>query len=49
MDENKQREELLQKAMRACSGREYCISDVTSLLERWGAANEETRNGSSES
>lgn len=43
MDENKQREELLQKAMRACSGREYCISDVTSLLERWGTADTETK------
>ncbi|HCM60844.1 MAG TPA: hypothetical protein DIS74_10845 [Bacteroidales bacterium] len=29
--------------MHACSGREYCISDVTALLERWGAADAETK------
>lgn len=43
MAENKQRDELLQRAMRACSEREYCISDVTALLVRWGADNEEMR------
>lgn len=43
MTENKEREELLQRAMRACSGREYCISDVNALLQRWGATGGETR------
>lgn len=43
MVEKKAGEELLQKAMHACSGREYCISDVTALLERWGAADAETK------
>ena len=37
MDKDKERDELLNKAMRLCSGREYCISDVESLLDRWGA------------
>ena len=43
MVEKKAGEELLQKAMHACSGREYCISDVTALLVRWGAADAETK------
>lgn len=43
MDENKEREQLLQKAMRICSGREYCISDINSLLDRWGAKDDETK------
>lgn len=43
MAENKQREELLQRAMRACSEREYCISDISALLMRWGADSEEVR------
>jgi regulatory protein len=43
MSEKKECEELLQKAMRVCSGREYCISDIKALLERWGAADEETK------
>ncbi|MRR20904.1 RecX family transcriptional regulator [bacterium] len=43
MTENKQRDELLQRAMRACSEREYCISDITALLVRWGADSEEMR------
>lgn len=43
MAENKEREELLQRAMRACSGREYCISDIGALLVRWGADDEDTR------
>jgi regulatory protein len=30
--------------MKACSGREYCISDITALMERWGAPDEETCN-----
>lgn len=43
MAENRQRDELLQRAMRACSEREYCISDITVLLVRWGADSEEMR------
>ncbi len=43
MAENKERDELLQRAMKVCSGREYCISDITALLVRWGAEKEETR------
>jgi regulatory protein len=43
MADNKEREVLLQRAMRACSGREYCISDISALLERWGADKVETR------
>lgn len=43
MNENKEREQLLQKAMRICSGREYCISDIDSLLGRWGAKDDETK------
>lgn len=42
MADNREREELLQRAMRICSGREYCISDIISLLERWGAKEGET-------
>ena len=41
MAEQKQGEELLQRAMRACSEREYCISDISALLDRWGADNKE--------
>ena len=41
MAEKKQGEELLQRAMRACSEREYCISDISALLDRWGADNKE--------
>lgn len=43
MTENKQRDELLQRAMRVCSEREYCISDVSALLHRWGADSQEMR------
>lgn len=43
MAENKEREEFLQRAMRICSGREYCIGDINALLARWGAAGGETR------
>ncbi len=43
MAEKNEREELLQRAMRECSAREYCISDISSLLERWGAHDAETR------
>ncbi len=37
MSEINQSEELLQRAMRACSAREYCLSGINALLERWGA------------
>lgn len=43
MSENIEAKELLLKAMKACSGREYCISDVKTMLDRWGADNEETK------
>jgi regulatory protein len=43
MAENKQRDELLHRAMRACSEREYCISDIVALLVRWGADSGEMR------
>lgn len=43
MAEKKQKEELLQRAMRACSEREYCISDISALLDRWGADDAEMR------
>ncbi len=43
MDEKNERKELLLRAQRICSGREYCISDIRSLLERWGAGSEETK------
>ncbi len=41
--EHDQRDQLLQRAMRACSTREYCISDIGRLLERWGADDETKR------
>jgi len=43
MADNRERDELLQRAMRVCSGREYCISDISALLDRWGARDGETR------
>ena len=42
MADNREREELLQRAMRACSGREYCVNDIVSLLDRWGSKDGET-------
>lgn len=42
MNEENEGKELLLKAMKACSGREYCISDIRTMLERWGAASEDT-------
>lgn len=44
MDEKKELDELLQKAQKVCSGREYCISDILSLLDRWGARDEKTKS-----
>lgn len=44
MDEKNEKEELLHRAQQICSGREYCISDITSLLERWGAKDEKTKS-----
>ncbi len=43
MGEKSEKEELLQRAMRECSAREYCISDISSLLDRWGAHDAETK------
>jgi regulatory protein len=43
MDQKNERKELLLRAQRICSGREYCISDIRALLERWGADTEETK------
>jgi regulatory protein len=45
MGENKEQDELLQRAQKICSGREYCVSDIRSLLERWGAKDEKTKSG----
>jgi regulatory protein len=36
-------EVLLLRAMKACSGREYCISDISSMLDRWGAEDENVK------
>jgi len=44
MGEKNEQDELLQKAQKVCSGREYCISDIMSLLDRWGARDEKTRS-----
>jgi regulatory protein len=44
MAEKDQTRELLQRAMRVCSEREYCISDLAALLDRWGATGEEMRS-----
>jgi regulatory protein len=44
MDEKNEKEELLHRAQKICSGREYCISDITSLLDRWGAKDERTKS-----
>ncbi|MDF1561276.1 MAG: regulatory protein RecX [Bacteroidales bacterium] len=43
MDDKLDRVELLQKAMKACSGREYCISDIRSMLDRWGAEDQNVK------
>jgi regulatory protein len=44
MDEKNEKEDLLHRAQKICSGREYCISDITSLLDRWGAKDEKTKS-----
>ena len=43
MAEKSEKEALLLRAMRECSAREYCISDISSLLERWGAHDSEAK------
>jgi len=43
MGNEKELDEFLNRAQKVCSGREYCISDISSLLERWGARDEKTR------
>jgi regulatory protein len=45
MAENNEKIKLLQRAQKICSGREYCISDIRSLLERWGVKDEKTISG----
>lgn len=42
MNEKNKKNELLQKAQKICSTRECCISEIRSLLERWGADDEKT-------
>jgi regulatory protein len=42
MNEEKEGKELLLRAMKACSGREYCINEIKAMLERWGADSEDT-------
>jgi regulatory protein len=44
MGEKEEQDKLLHRAQKVCSGREYCISDVISLLDRWGAKDEKTRS-----
>jgi regulatory protein len=44
MGEKNEQDELLQRAQKVCSGREYCISDIMSLLDRWGAKDEKTKS-----
>jgi regulatory protein len=44
MGEKDEQEELLHRAQKVCSGREYCVSDIMSLLDRWGAKDEKTRS-----
>lgn len=43
MAEKSEQEELLQRAMRECSAREYCISDISNLLDRWGAKDDKIK------
>lgn len=43
MNEKNDRKELLERARKICSEREYCKSDIRSLLERWGTRDEETK------
>ena len=43
MADNRERDELLQRAMRLCSEREYCISEINALLDRWGSPDSAAR------
>jgi regulatory protein len=43
MADKSEKEEFLQRAMRECSVREYCINDISLLLERWGTHDAETK------
>jgi regulatory protein len=43
MDISEEKKELLQRAQKICSGREYCINDIRTLLGRWGAHDEKTK------
>lgn len=40
MEEKNKKDELLSKAQRICSEREYCESDIRSKLESWGEADD---------
>jgi regulatory protein len=44
MGESNEPDDLLQRAQKICSGREYCISDIMSLLDRWGAKDEKAKS-----
>ena len=44
MGEKNELDDLLQRAQKVCSGREYCISDIMSLLDRWGARDQKTKS-----
>jgi|WetSurMetagenome_2_1015567.scaffolds.fasta_scaffold31300_4 regulatory protein len=45
MEEKSKKEELLSKAQRLCSEREYCESDIRNKLESWGETNENVTDG----
>lgn len=44
MEEKNEKDELLSKAQRICSEREYCESDIRSKLESWGVTDEKVTN-----
>lgn len=41
MNDIKREEELLLRAQQLCSGREYCVSDITAKIAQWGEKDEE--------
>ena len=45
MSDIKREEELLLRAQQLCSGREYCVSDITAKIARWGEKDEEVTAG----
>lgn len=44
MNEKKNGEELLQRAMHLCSTKEYCTYDIISKIGQWGETDEKTVN-----